>query len=392
MSNPKSPGSESGMSSDDEGECHSGCVQTNELIIRKKTLNELRKFRKAFLTYSSYKKLNELDGADKPQGDGRSINNGIENKSISDLYEMEDKARALINKPENNCLETTDGCPLSCKTNVFTKLRRSCLQKKINKADKIIQKLIQAISKCNTTKESGDNPTEDRTSKGAGEDSRNAPSGNTNNLNRLKTAKTELEKAKEELDNVQLGKGERKSDKLKKSMKKTQKAKEKNAVKILKRGAKQCNEDVDNYAKDSIGLELTNRWQKAVLYCGACALVLLFGAPLLKQIVINLLSMYDAHWLEVLRQTKPLKELVNSVIALRKILLPMFTAVLAAFTTVCDWRVKRIDALLDGYEDSQKKLLKQSHYYAVKKSWPGVFMALTVITTLCTAMSALLSI
>lgn len=527
LSDSESERSGDGKNSPSRGGGESEDVNTNELTLSKKILKEARKFKKAYLTYSSYKTINEVDKSATSHKQEEWIDKGLEDFSKRDFDKMLDKAQDLIKDTKNdstlskvrdaisqqncllkklhylinkideleeiivdldksinennntkdsegtatdNCRDETQNSNSNCENDctqsevrdakserdrIFHKL--NYLIKTIDKAKETIDYISKLIIECKLTKHSAEtsvnasvggnpsckdieNPTGSCGSFRSGQDSPEAAPGDSTDdsepetaMKELKKAKGKLEEAKGKLEEAEgkleeakkeLGDEKKKVDeaegKLKKAKGKIQKAKgkvekakgkvekaegkvekakkglkrteENDEVEILKRAVKQCDEEVDNYAKDAIGIELTNWRQKAVLYCASVALVLLFGAPLFKQMGISLLSMYNVHLLGVLRQAKLLKNSVNLIIALRTILLPMFTAVLAAFTTVSDWRVKRIDALLDDCDDTQKKLLKQSHYYVIKKSWPGVFMALTVITTLCTAMSALLNI
>lgn len=429
--------SKGGLAADAEKGCESGCDNINELTFKKKTLKTVRKFRKAYLTYTSYKEIKEPNGTNEAEKQDGLINKDIEDLSIKDLDKMTDKALDPIRKSNNDCRSSANGYTLSLwarATRRFEKVSKP-LKNQINKAIESIDGLNHLVKQCCIAEGSIDRRTSDSNddskiennndttndsclSSESNQDPCEAESVGDIDHNELKEAQRALEEAKTALVPVKLGEVKEKLEEAKgkvgetkestnakneiceaekaltklKSEKMIKKAKENYDVKILKLFVKQSKKEIDNYAEDRIGIELTNRLQKAVLYCAAVALVFLFGAPLVKQIVINLLSTYDVHLLEILRQAKLLKDFVNSFIVLRKVLLPMFTAVLAAFTTVSDWRVKRIDALLDDCDDAQKKLLKQSHYYVDRKSWPGVFMALTVITTLCTAMSAFLSI
>ena len=499
MSDSESERSGDGNNSPSRGGGESEDVNTNELTLSKKILKEARKFKKAYLTYSSYKTINELDKSAASHKQEEWIDKGLEDFSKRDFDKMLDKAQDLIKDTKNdstlskvrdaiseqNCLlyklhnlinkidkleeiildldksinennntkdsegTATDNCrdktqesnnnckndctqsevrdPKSEQDGIFHKL--NCLIKTIDKTKETIDYIIKSIIECKITKHSAEtsvnasmggnascqdikNSTGSCRSLRSGQNSPEAAPGDSTDNSEPETAMKELEEAKGKLEEAMKelgdekkkveeakgkieeakGKIEKVKGKIEKAKKGLKRTEENDEVEILKRAVKQCDEEVDNYAKDTIGIELTNWRQKAVLYCASVALVLLFGAPLFKQMGISLLSMYNVHLLGVLRQAKLLKNFVNLIIALRTILLPMFTAVLAAFTTVSDWRVKRIDALLDDCDDTQKKLLKQSHYYVIKKSWPGVFMALTVITTLCTAMSALLNI
>ena len=426
--------SKGGLAANAEKGCESGCDNINELTFKKKTLKAARKFRKAYLTYTSYKEIKEPNGTNEAEKQDGLIDKDMEDLSIKDLDEMTDKALDPVRKSNNDCRSSANGYTLSLwarATRRFKKVSKPLINQ-INKAIKSIDGLNHPVKQCCIAEGSTDRRTSDSKIENDNNDTTNdsclssqsnqdpceAESVGDTDHNELKEAQRALEEAKKALVPVKLGEVEEKLEEAKeklgetkestnakneireaekaltklKSEKMIKKAKENYDVKILKLFVKQSKKEIDNYAEDRIGIELTNRLQKAVLYCAAVALVFLFGAPLVKQIVINLLSTYDVHLLEILRQAKLLKDFVNSFIILRKVLLPMFTAVLAAFTTVSDWRVKRIDALLDDCDDAQKKLLKQSHYYVDRKSWPGVFMALTVITTLCTAMSALLSI